>query len=69
MGAAKAFLLADHMDTDQFALASLTEDHTKGGAAFLQQRKRASAAADPWLPLRLLAGRRRCAPQLLPECL
>jgi enoyl-CoA hydratase len=31
--------LAAHMDTDQFALASLTEDHAEGVAAFLQRRK------------------------------
>jgi enoyl-CoA hydratase/carnithine racemase len=31
--------LASHMDVDQFALASLTEDHREGVAAFLQRRK------------------------------
>ena len=31
--------LASHMDVDQFALASLTEDHTEGVAAFLGRRK------------------------------
>jgi enoyl-CoA hydratase len=31
--------LASHMDVDQFALASLTEDHTEGVAAFLERRK------------------------------
>lgn len=31
--------LAAHMDTDQFALASLTEDHQEGVAAFLGRRK------------------------------
>src|SRR6201987_4007765 len=31
--------LASHMDVDQFALASLTEDHKEGGAAFLERRK------------------------------
>jgi enoyl-CoA hydratase/carnithine racemase len=31
--------LAAHMDTDQFALASLSEDHAEGVAAFLQRRK------------------------------
>src|SRR5947209_9788188 len=31
--------LASHMDVDQFALASLTEDHKEGGAAFLGKRK------------------------------
>ena len=31
--------LAAHMDTDQFALASLTEDHKEGVTAFLGRRK------------------------------
>jgi len=31
--------LASHMDIDQFALASLTEDHSEGVAAFLEERK------------------------------
>jgi enoyl-CoA hydratase/carnithine racemase len=31
--------LASHMDVDQFALASLTEDHVEGVAAFLDRRK------------------------------
>lgn len=31
--------LASHMDLDQFALASLTEDHKEGVAAFLERRK------------------------------
>lgn len=31
--------LASHMDIDQFALASLTEDHKEGVAAFLDRRK------------------------------
>jgi enoyl-CoA hydratase/carnithine racemase len=31
--------LASHMDVDQFALASLTEDHSAGVAAFLGRRK------------------------------
>ena len=31
--------LASHMDGDQFALASLTEDHQEGVAAFLARRK------------------------------
>lgn len=31
--------LASHMDVDQFALASLTEDHNEGVAAFLERRK------------------------------
>ena len=31
--------LASHMDVDQFALASLTEDHKEGVAAFLDRRK------------------------------
>ena len=31
--------LASHMDVDQFALASLTEDHQEGVAAFLERRK------------------------------
>jgi enoyl-CoA hydratase/carnithine racemase len=31
--------LASHMDVDQFALASLTEDHKEGVAAFLGGRK------------------------------
>jgi enoyl-CoA hydratase len=31
--------LASHMDVDQFALASLTEDHREGVAAFLERRK------------------------------
>jgi enoyl-CoA hydratase/carnithine racemase len=31
--------LASHMDVDQFALASLTEDHKEGVAAFLGRRK------------------------------
>jgi hypothetical protein len=30
--------LASHMDVDQFALASLTKDHTEGIAAFLGRR-------------------------------
>ena len=31
--------LAGHMDVDQFALASLTEDHKEGVEAFLKRRK------------------------------
>ena len=31
--------LASHMDGDQFALASLTEDHEEGVEAFLARRK------------------------------
>jgi len=31
--------LTSHMDVDQFALASLTEDHREGVAAFLERRK------------------------------
>jgi enoyl-CoA hydratase len=31
--------LASHMDIDQFALASLSEDHKEGVAAFLERRK------------------------------
>jgi len=31
--------LASHMDVDQFALTSLTEDHKEGVAAFLERRK------------------------------
>jgi enoyl-CoA hydratase len=31
--------LASHMDIDQFALASLTEDHVEGVEAFLGRRK------------------------------
>ncbi len=31
--------LAGHMDLDQFALASLSEDHKEGVAAFLERRK------------------------------
>ncbi len=31
--------LASHMDVDQFALASLTEDHKEGVDAFLGRRK------------------------------
>jgi enoyl-CoA hydratase len=31
--------LTSHMDIDQFALATLTEDHKKGVAAFLERRK------------------------------
>jgi enoyl-CoA hydratase len=31
--------LAAHMDTDQFALASQTEDHKEGVTAFLERRK------------------------------
>jgi len=31
--------LASHMDVDQFALASLTEDHREGVAAFPERRK------------------------------
>jgi enoyl-CoA hydratase len=31
--------LASHMDIDQFALASLTEDHKEGVDAFLTRRK------------------------------
>jgi enoyl-CoA hydratase/carnithine racemase len=31
--------LASHMDVDQFALASMSEDHEEGVAAFLERRK------------------------------
>jgi enoyl-CoA hydratase len=31
--------LARHMDVDQFALASMSEDHNEGVAAFLERRK------------------------------
>ena len=31
--------LASHMDVDQFALASFSEDHKEGVAAFLGRRK------------------------------
>jgi len=31
--------LASHMDVDQFALASFTEDHREGVEAFLGRRK------------------------------
>jgi enoyl-CoA hydratase len=31
--------LAGHMDHDQFALASFTDDHKEGVAAFLERRK------------------------------
>jgi enoyl-CoA hydratase len=31
--------LAGHMDLDQFALASFSEDHKEGVAAFLERRK------------------------------
>ena len=31
--------LASHMDVDQFALASMTEDHKEGVAAFLERRR------------------------------
>lgn len=31
--------LASHMDLDQFALASLTDDHKEGVTAFLERRK------------------------------
>jgi enoyl-CoA hydratase len=31
--------LAAHMDLDQFALASLSEDHKEGVGAFLERRK------------------------------
>lgn len=31
--------LASHMDVDQFALASMSEDHTEGVAAFRERRK------------------------------
>jgi enoyl-CoA hydratase/carnithine racemase len=31
--------LTSHMDLDQFALASLSEDHKEGVAAFLGRRK------------------------------
>jgi enoyl-CoA hydratase/carnithine racemase len=31
--------LASHMDVDQFALASMTEDHREGVAAFRERRK------------------------------
>ena len=31
--------LTSHMDIDQFALATLTEDHKEGVAAFLERRK------------------------------
>ena len=30
---------AGHMDVDQFALASMSEDHKEGVAAFLERRK------------------------------
>jgi enoyl-CoA hydratase len=31
--------LASHMDIDQFALASKTDDHLEGVSAFLERRK------------------------------
>ena len=31
--------LTSHMDVDQFALATLTDDHKEGVAAFLERRK------------------------------
>jgi enoyl-CoA hydratase/carnithine racemase len=31
--------LTSHMDIDQFALATMTEDHKEGVAAFLERRK------------------------------
>jgi len=31
--------LASHMDVDQFALASMSEDHKEGVEAFLERRK------------------------------
>jgi enoyl-CoA hydratase len=31
--------LTSHMDIDQFALATLTDDHKEGVAAFLERRK------------------------------
>ena len=31
--------LASHMDIDQFALTSFSEDHKEGVAAFLEKRK------------------------------
>ena len=31
--------LASHMDIDQFALASMTEDHREGVAAFIERRR------------------------------
>ena len=31
--------LTSHMDIDQFALASMTDDHKEGVAAFLERRK------------------------------
>jgi enoyl-CoA hydratase len=31
--------LTSHMDIDQFALATLTDDHREGVAAFLERRK------------------------------
>jgi enoyl-CoA hydratase len=31
--------LASHMDLDQFALASTSEDHREGVAAFIERRK------------------------------
>jgi enoyl-CoA hydratase len=31
--------LASHMDVDQFAIASKTEDHLEGVAAFLERRE------------------------------
>ena len=31
--------LAAHMDVDQFALTTMTEDHTEGVGAFLERRK------------------------------
>jgi len=31
--------LASHMEVDQFALASFSEDHKEGVAAFMERRK------------------------------
>jgi len=40
--------LASHMDVDQFTLASMSEDHKEGVAAFLERRK-PRFGADKWV--------------------
>ena len=58
--------LASHMDVDQFALASLTEDHKEGVAAFLGPAQAAVQGAVGWRavqPARTSAVQPRCSSQ------